>query len=74
MYYLWTHKFHLLATFSLKMGHTILLTHLKVILLVFSISVFSFSNNKPNPNGPIYSLTWVNKLTAISGATCSMTH
>ena len=33
VYYLQTHKFHFLATFSLKMGHTILFTHLKIILL-----------------------------------------
>ena len=29
----WTYKFHFLATFSLKMGHTVLFTHLKIILL-----------------------------------------
>ena len=28
-----THKFHFSATFSLKMGHTALFTHLKIILL-----------------------------------------
>ena len=33
MYCSWSHKFHFLATFSLKMGHTILFTHLKIILL-----------------------------------------
>ena len=41
---LWTHKFHFSATFSLKMGPTILFTHLKIILLQcfqfqFSVSV-----------------------------------
>ena len=41
---LWTHKFHFLATFSLKMGFTELFTHLKIILLqCFQFSVFSFS-------------------------------
>ena len=36
------------------MGPTILFTHLKIILLqCFQFSVFSFSNNKFNPNGPI---------------------
>ena len=48
----WTHKFHFLATFSLKMSHTTLFTHLKIIFVtVFSVSIFSFSNNKLNPNG-----------------------
>ena len=38
----------------LKMGSTVLFTHLKIILLqCFQFSVFSFSNNKLNPNGPI---------------------
>ena len=38
----WTHKFHFSATFSLKMGSTVLFTHLKIILLQY-FSVFSFS-------------------------------
>ena len=38
----WTHKFHFLAIFSLKMGPTLLFTHLKIILLQY-FSVFSFS-------------------------------
>ena len=38
----WTHKFHFSATFSLKMGPTVLFTHLKIILLQY-FSVFSFS-------------------------------
>ena len=38
----WTHKFHFSATFSLKMGRTVLFTHLKIILLQY-FSVFSFS-------------------------------
>ena len=33
MYCSWTHKFYFLATFSLKMGPTVLFTHLKIILL-----------------------------------------
>ena len=37
----------------LKMSPTVLFTHLKTILLqCFQFSVFSFSNNKLNPNGP----------------------
>ena len=40
----WTHKFHFLTTFSLKMGPTILFTHLKIILLqCFQFLIFSFS-------------------------------
>ena len=39
-----THKFHFLSIFLLKMGPTVLLTHLKIILLqCFQFSVFSFS-------------------------------
>ena len=38
----WTHKFHFSATFSLKMGSTVLFTHLKIILLQY-FSVFSFN-------------------------------
>ena len=39
------------------MGLTVLFTHLKIILLqYFQFSVFSFSNNKFNPNRPILSL------------------
>ena len=38
----WTHKFHFLATFSLKMGPTVLFTYLKIILLQYFL-VFSFS-------------------------------
>ena len=33
VYFLWTHKFYFLVTFSLKMSPTILFTHLKIILL-----------------------------------------
>ena len=42
MHYSRTHKFHFLATFLLKMGPTVLFTHLKIILLQ-CFSVFSFS-------------------------------
>ena len=39
------------------MGPTVLFTHLKIILLqYFQFSVFSFSNNKFNPNKLIESL------------------
>ena len=39
-----TYKFHFSAIFSLKMGLTVLFTHLKIILLqCFQFSVFSFS-------------------------------
>ena len=38
------HKFHFSVTFLLKMGPTVLFTHLKIILLqCFQFSVFSFS-------------------------------
>ena len=38
-----THKLHFLSTFSLKIGPTVLFTHLKIILLqYFQFSVFSF--------------------------------
>ena len=41
---LWTHKFHFLSPFSLKMGLTALFTHLKIILLqCFQFSVFNFN-------------------------------
>ena len=39
---------------NIKIGPTILFTHLKIILLqCFQFLVFSFSNNKLNPNKPI---------------------
>ena len=39
-----TNKFHFLSIFSLKMGPTILFTHLKIILLqCFQFSVFNFN-------------------------------
>ena len=50
-YCLRTHKFHFSATFSLKMGPTILFTHLKIIFLqYFSVSIFNF---QLYPNGPL---------------------
>ena len=51
VHYSRTHKFHFSTTFSLKIGPTILFTHLKIILLqCFSFSVFSF---QLYPNGPL---------------------
>ena len=66
---LWTHKFHFLSIFSLKMSPTVLFTHLKIILLqCFQFSVFSFSKISSIQTHPkssflfwdvlIYSLTW----------------
>ena len=46
-----TYKLHFSATFSLKMGPTVLFTHLKW----FYYSVFSFQQNKLYPNGPLVS-------------------
>ena len=44
VHYLRTHKFHFSATFLLKIGPTILFTHLKIILLqCFSVFNFQFS-------------------------------
>ena len=38
---------------KLKIGPTVLFTHLKIILLqCFQFSVFNFSKNKLHPNGP----------------------
>ena len=39
---LWTHEFHFLSTFLLKMGFTILFIHLKIILLQY-FSIFNFN-------------------------------
>ena len=48
MHYSRTHKFHFSTTFSLKMGLTILFTHLKIILLpCFSIFSFQLYSNGP---------------------------
>ena len=40
----------------LKMDHTVLFIHLKIILVkYFQFSIFNFNNNKFNPNRPIVS-------------------
>ena len=46
----WTHKLHFSQIFSLKMGLTVLFTHLKIILLQyfqFSVNVFSCIQMNP---------------------------
>ena len=43
-----SHKLYFLSIFSLKMGPTVLFTHLKIILL----QCFQFQQNKLYPNGP----------------------
>ena len=44
VHYSWTHKFHFSATFSLKLGPTVLFTYLKIILLqYFLVFKFQFS-------------------------------
>ena len=44
-----THKLHFSTTFLLKMGLTVLFTHLKIILLqCFQFSVFNFRSNLSN--------------------------
>ena len=51
----WSHKLHFLSTFSLKMGLTVLFTHLKIILLqCFQFSVFSFSKISSIQTDPTY--------------------
>ena len=50
VHYLQTNKFHFSITLSLKIGPTVLLTHLKIILLqYFQFSIFSNNRylNKP---------------------------
>ena len=50
-----THKSHFLVTFSLKLGPTILFTHLKIILLqYFRFSVFSFSKINSIQTDPLF--------------------
>ena len=49
MHCLQTHKFHFSAIFSLKMGLTVLFTHLKIILLQ-CFSVFSCIQTDPKYN------------------------
>ena len=47
-----THS-HFIQKKNLKMGLTVLFTHLKIILLqCFQFSIFNFSKNKLYPNGP----------------------
>ena len=42
---------------KLKMGPTVLFTHLKIILLqYFQFSIFNFNKNKLYPNGPLICL------------------
>ena len=45
-----TYKSHFSVTFSLKMGFTVLFTHLKIILL----QCFQFQQSKFYPNGPLF--------------------
>ena len=46
-------KHYSCTVYALFMGPTTLFTHLKIILLpCFQFSIFSFSNNKFNPNWP----------------------
>ena len=52
-YCAWDKKHYLRTVQVLFMGPMILFTHLKIILLqCFQFLVFSFSNNKLNPNEP----------------------
>ena len=58
VHYSRTHKFHFLSNFSLKMGLTVLFTHLKIILLqCFQFSVFSFSKISSIQTDP-ESISW----------------
>ena len=50
----WIHKFHFLVIFLLKIGFTVLFTHLKIILLQYFL-VFSF-NFQLYPTEPISSV------------------
>ena len=64
VYYLWTHKFHFSATFSLKMDSMILFTYLKIILLqyfsvfcfIFQFSVFSCIQTDPKYRSVMFNL------------------
>ena len=57
------HKFYFLATFSLKIGLTILFAHLKIILLqYFQFSVFNFSKiNSIQTEPKSYTFCFLNK-------------
>ena len=47
---------------KIKMGPTVLFTHLKIILLqFFQFSIFNFSKNKLYPNGP-FMWKWIKSL------------
>ena len=60
----WTHKFHFSATFSLKIGLTILFTHLKIISLrCFQFSVFNFNKISSVQTNPKYCYREANKWT-----------
>ena len=51
-----SHKLHFLAIFFIKNGsHNTIYTFKNYFATVFSVSVFSFSKNKLNPNTPIMS-------------------
>ena len=53
-----THIFHFSAIFFIKNGsHNTIHTFKNYFATVFSVSVFSFSKNKLNPNGPIDKMT-----------------
>ena len=54
MHCLWTHKLHFSATFFIKNeSHDTIHTFKNYFATMFSVSVFSFSTNKLNPNGPL---------------------
>ena len=56
-----THKYHFLSTFSLKMGPTILFTHLKIISLQrFSVFNFSFQFSAVSKRTLILFFNWIN--------------
>ena len=57
-----THKLHFLSTFSLKIGSTVLFTHLKIILLqYFQFLIFNFSkisSIQTDPKNLVYFLVY----------------
>ena len=57
-----TYKLHFLSTFSLKIGPTVLFTHLKIILLqYFQFSIFNFSkisSIQTDPKNLVYFLVY----------------
>ena len=48
VHYLQTYKFYFSVTFSLKMGSTVLFTHLKIILLIIILIINNIKINKLN--------------------------